>query len=80
MSVVGEPVFEQGDGDARRVWSHPMVYLWPITLSVMVSNVKDWLRSVLLEKHILWIIEQLRRQSHSRVSHYCLVPLGSYLL
>ena len=42
MSVIGEPVFEQGDGGVRRVWSHPIVYLcrlWGIALPLMMSNI-----------------------------------------
>ena len=38
--------------------------------NIISHDVIDWLRSVLLEKHILGIIEQLRRQRHSRVFHY----------
>ena len=39
MSVIGGPVFGHCDSDARRVWSHPMVYLWSITLPVIISNI-----------------------------------------
>ena len=39
MAALGEPAFEQGHSGACRVCSHPMVYLWSITLPVMISNI-----------------------------------------
>ena len=68
---------------ARQWWRTPCVVApngLPVVNNITSHDVKHWLRSVLLEKHVLWIIEQLRRQNQSRVSHYCLFALGSYQL
>ena len=71
MAALGEPVFEQGDSGARRVWSHGLTPNGlPVVNNITSHDIEHLLRSVLLEKHVLWIIEQLRRQNQSRVSHY----------
>ena len=71
---------------ARRWWRAQCVVApshLPVGNNITTHDVKHCLHSVLLEKHVLWIIEQLRRQNQSRltrVSQYCLFALGSYQL
>ena len=58
---------------ARRWWRTPCVITpngLPVVNNITSHDVEHWLRSVLLERQVLWIIEQLRRQNQSRVSHY----------
>ena len=47
--------------------------------NIISYDVKRWLRSVLLEKHVLWIIEQLRRvriDPECHPSHYMKMDTG----
>ena len=56
---------------ARRWWRAPCVLArndFPVGNYIINHDVKHWWRSALLEKHFLWIIDQLRRQNQSRVS------------
>ena len=80
----GSYVCNRGTRFRARRWWRAACVVTPNGLHVVnnitIHYIKHWLRSVLLEKHVLWIIEQLRRQNHFGVSHYCLVALGSYQL